>query len=113
MLFVYTTVKDESEAVILSNNIIRERYAACADFWPIRSIYTWEGFPEDVIQYMVIFTTDENKLERLIEYIKKLHSYKVPMIGTSEINIKNVDYQLLMKNYLFGEYDRYHNDPKL
>ena len=113
MLFVYTTVKDESEAVILSNNIIRERYAACADFWPIRSIYTWEGFPEDVIQYMVIFTTDENKLERLIEYIKKLHSYKVPMIGTSEINIKNVDYQLWMKNYLFGEYDRYHNDPKL
>jgi uncharacterized protein involved in tolerance to divalent cations len=54
---------------------------------------------------MMVFTSDENKLERLVEYIKKLHSYKVPMIGVTEVDIKNVDYQLWMKNYLFGEYN--------
>jgi periplasmic divalent cation tolerance protein len=105
MKFVYTTVKNEGEAAVLANNAIHAHLVACADFWPIRSLYMWEGYVEDIVQYMVVFTTDDRQVEDLTSLIKKLHSYKVPLVGVSDVHINNVDYQLWAKNYLYGEKD--------
>lgn len=103
MVFVYTTVKTEQEGVILGNNALAEHLVSCVDMWPVRSLYFWEGQPEDISQCMVLFTTDPERIDALTEFIKKNHSYKVPLIGVSPVKITNVDYHLWAKNSIYGE----------
>ena len=78
---VYTTTSGEEEAASIARTVVDERLAACGNILPkIRSIYRWQGVVEDEAESAVLFKTQADRVDALIQRIKTLHSYEVPDI---------------------------------
>ena len=75
---VYATFGDEAEARQIARTCIEEKLAACANIWPVASIYRWQGAIEDAQEFAALFKTSAECSEALIARIAALHSYDVP-----------------------------------
>ncbi len=79
VMFVYVTTADIEEAKTLGRKLVEEQLAACANILPgATSIFRWQGKVEEAEEAVLILKTTEQKLERLIERAKSLHSYDCP-----------------------------------
>ncbi len=92
IVFVYTTCSGREEARHLGLCAIEERIAICADFWAVESVYPWQGVMQDVDQYMVVITTQKVFADDLINFIRGLHSYSIPMISEVDTKFTNKTY---------------------
>lgn len=77
---VYVTAPDGKEARKIARAILKQRLAACANMFPSDSMYWWEGRIEGAKEIVVIFKTQEARVRRLIEAVRRLHPYEVPCI---------------------------------
>lgn len=92
MYVVLITAADEDEAGKLSRTLLDERLIACANRFPVRSIYRWQGKTEDHEEVMLICKTSDEVLDNLIKRVKELHSYEVPEIVAIPFVKGNDDY---------------------
>lgn len=92
MILVYIPCKDEEEAEKISKHLIKEKLIACANMWPIRSLYNWEGKLADEKETIIFAKSKKEHSERIIEEVKKIHSYDVPCIEIIESNA-NKEYE--------------------
>lgn len=92
IVFVYTTCRDREEARIIGLRAIEEKLAVCADFWEINSVYPWHGVIQEVDQYMLMITTQEDVSDALISFIGTVHSYTTPMITRLDTAVMNPTY---------------------
>ena len=53
---------------------------ACANIFPIESIYRWEGRIADEREYVVIAKTGARNFARVKKEVEKVHPYKIPCI---------------------------------
>lgn len=79
-LSVHTSFSSLSDAKEISNSIISDRLAACANILPAHSIYWWKGEIEGTDEVMVLFKTTEDKYPVLERRLRELHPYQTPMI---------------------------------
>ena len=93
MVFIYTTCKNIDEAEELGSLIVNKKIAACVDFWPVTSCYSWKGSFQCVAQAMLLITTFEAKLEEVTEIISENHSYSVPLIAGVDVRRINHPYK--------------------
>lgn len=75
---VYATFGSEEEARRIARACIEEKLAACANIWPIASVYRWQGAIEEAQEFAALFKTRAEGAEALIARIAALHSYDVP-----------------------------------
>lgn len=92
MIILYATHKDEANARIIINHLMKKKLIACANIFPIKSVYEWEGKIVDDAEIVTLLKTS-NKLHSKVEAeIKKIHPYKIPCI--IKIDAKaNKDYE--------------------
>jgi periplasmic divalent cation tolerance protein len=76
---VYFTVRDEAEARRIGKILVEERLAACINFFPVQSIYRWKGKVEESGENAMIAKTRADLAEKVIQRIKELHSYQIPV----------------------------------
>ncbi len=90
---VYVTCKDEKEAEKIGRILVAERLAGCVNIIPgIKSIYRWQGkIVKDNEALLVAKTTARNK-KKIVQAVKKNHSYKVPCINFLPVEIGNANY---------------------
>lgn len=100
MIFVSTTIKNKDEAEALVDEVINAKLAACADFWPVQSVYNWEGEKQSVAQYLIVFTTHNVQAPELEARIIAKHPYAVPMIARTNVDQVNNAYQLWVNETL-------------
>lgn len=93
MVFIYTTCETSEEAKRLGKLILDKKLGACVDYWPIGSMYQWEGSLKHVSQVMLSIATFENKLEDVNDLISNHHSYSVPMIAGVDVRRINRAYR--------------------
>jgi len=105
LVFIYTTCSDSKEARSLGFAALEEKLAICADFWPIESIYPWNGVIQDADQYMLVLTTQKDLSDKLIRFILGIHSYKIPVISESGAKIRNPAYSLWAERTLASNSD--------
>ncbi len=75
----YVTVGNIEEAQRISRTLIEEKIAACVNIIKdINSIYTWKGKVENEVEHLLLIKTTEEKCSKLIEKIRKIHSYENP-----------------------------------
>lgn len=87
-LFVYVTFPNVKEAEKISNTVVKEKLAACANIMPAhKSIYRWKGKVERAREVAVVFKTYHTKFTKLKNRIVKLHSYDVPCVVALEIEM--------------------------
>lgn len=93
VMFVYVTAADTDEAKSLGRRLVEEQLAACANILPgATSIFRWQGKVEEAAEAILILKTTEQKLERLIERAKSLHSYDCPCIEALPVVEGNRDF---------------------
>ncbi|WP_033220592.1 divalent-cation tolerance protein CutA [Kitasatospora phosalacinea] len=79
-LVVTTTHDDEARARELAAAAVRERLAACAQVYPVRSVYRWDGEVRDGAEWRVDLKTRAALAERLTAFIGERHPYDVPEV---------------------------------
>lgn len=92
MVLVYLTCKDKKEAEKISLHLLKKRLIACANIFPIRSLYWWEGKIAKGMESAVIAKTVSKKFKKIIKEVRKIHSYEVPCILRIEADA-NDDYE--------------------
>ena len=80
MTLVYITCKDKKEAEKISLNLLRKRLIACANIFPIKSMYWWKGSIVNDKENVLIAKTSNKNFKKLEKEVKKIHSYEIQCI---------------------------------
>ncbi len=97
-IFVYVTTPSKKEANKIALHLLKKRLVACANIFPIESVYWWKGKIEETKECILIVKTKKENWEKVKGEIKKIHPYTVPCI--TKINVEaNKEYE----DWLRGE----------
>lgn len=77
---IYVTAKDEEEAKKIGKALVSERLAACANIFPISSVYRWEGKVAEEGEAGMFLKSKKELVDKVIKRVKELHSYEVPCV---------------------------------
>jgi len=80
MIFIYTTCKDKKEARKIGEILVEEKLAACINYFPIESIYHWQGKIVKDKEFVLLVKTLKNNFQKAEKRVKQLHSYEIPCI---------------------------------
>jgi periplasmic divalent cation tolerance protein len=81
ILLALSTFPDSEVARRISNQLVNERFAACANILPsVESIYRWKGKIESGNETSVLFKLSEERQPAFQEKLRSLHPYDVPEI---------------------------------
>ncbi|MFE9425133.1 divalent-cation tolerance protein CutA [Kitasatospora sp. NPDC006697] len=79
-IVVTTTHDGEDKARALATSVVRERLAACAQVYPISSVYWWDGEVQAEPEWRVDFKTRAELADRLTAFIGEQHGYDTPEV---------------------------------
>ena len=82
MILIYITNPSEQVAKKVAKKLIDKKLIACANIFPVQSIYPWKGKLQEEKEVIILAKTKKNYLESVEEEVKKIHSYEVPCILT-------------------------------
>ena len=80
MTLVYVTCKDKKEAEKIAIHLLRKRLIACANVFPIKSMYWWQGKIANDKENVIIAKTNNKNFKKVVSEVKKIHSYEIPCI---------------------------------
>ena len=102
-IFVYSTVSNVEEARKIASHLLRRKLAACANFFPIESMYLWDSKIKTEPEIALILKTTAKNFSLLKKEIIKVHSYQTPCIAKIDVDLNTVYARWLKKNLSFGE----------
>ncbi|MGW4805322.1 divalent-cation tolerance protein CutA [Kitasatospora sp. NPDC004272] len=79
-LVLTTTHEDETLARELAAAAVRERLAACAQVYPVRSVYWWDGEVQEGAEWRIDLKTRAELAERLTAFLVERHPYQTPEV---------------------------------
>lgn len=77
---ICTAIPDEKAAEEIAARIVEKRLAACANTFPVKSVFHWKGKLERTTEFAVFLKTRAALAGRCEAEIKKLHPYELPEI---------------------------------
>ena len=81
ILLALSTFPDLETARRISNQLVNEKFAACANILPaVESIYRWKEKIETAAEVIVLFKTTQDRQKAFQEKLRSLHPYDVPEI---------------------------------
>jgi periplasmic divalent cation tolerance protein len=81
ILLALSTFPDAETARRISNQLVTEKFAACANILPaVESIYRWKEKIETAGEVIVFFKTTPDRRKVFQEKLRSLHPYDVPEI---------------------------------
>ena len=81
ILLALSTFPDAEIARRISNQLVTERFAACANiFTSVESIYRWKEKIESGNETLVFFKLSEDRQSAFQDKLRSLHPYDVPEI---------------------------------
>jgi len=76
----YVTAPDRTTARDIARAVVDQRLAACANLWPVESVYRWHDKLVETNEFVIVFKTRAALLPKLIGEIRRLHPSEVPCI---------------------------------
>jgi len=81
IVLALSTFPDHETAVRISNQLVAEKFAACANILPaVDSIYRWKEKIENGSETLVFFKVSEDRQPGFQGKLRSLHPYEVPEI---------------------------------
>jgi periplasmic divalent cation tolerance protein len=81
ILLALSTFPDAETARQISDQLVTERFAACANILPsVESIYRWKDKIESGNETLVFFKLSEDRQSAFQDKLRSLHPYDVPEI---------------------------------
>jgi periplasmic divalent cation tolerance protein len=85
ILFVVTTLPDESTAASIIRKLVEKKSAACGTIIPgARSIYRWKDAIEDSAEVVVVFKIPKAAATDFESELRSLHPYETPEVTAFE-----------------------------
>ena len=94
---IYITTGNEQEAELIANTLVEKKLVACANIFPIKSVYWWEGKIETATEQLVIIKTRRALFVVVRDRILQLHPYKVPEILAVPVEAGSEEYLRWLK----------------
>jgi len=98
IISVYTTMPDPESAGALSHQLISEKLAACANIFPVYSIYEWKSEIQSENETAVLFKTRAELWDRICSRIESLHPYDVPALVRYDVNASDAYTRWVLDN---------------
>lgn len=81
ILLALSTFPDAESARRISNQLVAEKFAACANILPgVESIYRWKAKIETGNETLAFFKLSQDRQAAFQEKLRSLHPYEVPEI---------------------------------
>jgi periplasmic divalent cation tolerance protein len=87
MIVVYVTYPNLKTAKRIVNVLLEKRLIACANLFPIESIYRWNDRVENSKEIVSVLKTDEKNWSKLQKTICELHPFDVPCIIKIKVEV--------------------------
>lgn len=92
-IMIYCTTQDKDSALKIANELVNKKLVACCNILPaITSVYNWQNEINTDSEVLIIMKTKSTLFKLVEQEIKKLHSYEVPEIISTEIIDGSKDY---------------------
>ncbi|MAG15540.1 divalent-cation tolerance protein CutA [Candidatus Woesearchaeota archaeon] len=98
MISVYITCKDLDEAKNIAKHLLDNKLIACANMFPVESMFNWDGKINDVKETAMFCKAKKENFKKIEEEVKKLHSYEVPCIVAFDWVDSNKHFSEWVKN---------------
>lgn len=85
----YITISTKEAGELLGNFAIEKKLAACANIFPINSIFPWEGDIQNSGEYVLILKTILSRKIELLSFIEQNHPYELPCILNWEVEVND------------------------
>jgi periplasmic divalent cation tolerance protein len=79
-ILVYITHKNGNEARKVVSHLLKKKLVACANIFPIESLYWWKGRIERTKEIVTIVKTRKENWKKVKAEVERIHPYKVPCI---------------------------------
>jgi periplasmic divalent cation tolerance protein len=91
---IYITNPDIKTAKKIASVLLEKKLIACANIFPVQSMYKWNGETKNTKEVVVILKTNSKNWKKIKQIVKKLHPYKIPCIIkiSAEANNKFADW---------------------
>lgn len=103
ILLFYIPAASNSEAISLGQKAIENRIAACANIFPVQSIFPWNGTIQTEHEFVLVLKTLPFLQDKVEEFISSHHSYEVPCIMSWLAEV-NESYGMWIKNNVSVEH---------
>jgi periplasmic divalent cation tolerance protein len=77
---ITTTYPDKESAKSVAKLLIEKRLVACAQIFPIESMYLWQGQIHDEDETILIAKSKTLLFDKIVATIRDNHTYEVPQI---------------------------------
>jgi len=82
---VLITTPDERSAKSIAQTVLERRLAACANYFPIKSLYWWKEHIEEADEFILLLKIRTEDFEDLKKLVLKMHPYEIPCIVRYDI----------------------------
>ena len=89
---IQTTVDSEEEVRRIAKKLIELNYAACVQFFPIKSIYRWKEQIEESEEYLLLIKSTLKNKDKIIAFLEKEHAYELPEIMVTSLDYVSKEY---------------------
>ncbi len=93
---IYIICKNNAEAAKIAKALLSKKLIACANVFPIGSVYRWEGKIKNDKEVVLITKTKAQNYEKIKRAVSKIHSYEIPCIMKINAVANEPYYQWLM-----------------
>jgi len=80
LILVYITNPTKAEANKIARVLLKKHLIACANIFPIESLYRWQGKIADESEFVLIAKTKKENYNKVKKEVEKIHSYSIPCI---------------------------------
>jgi len=85
LVSISVTCRDLKEAKNIAKSLLDKKFVACANMWPVDSIYRWQGKVVKDKEIIVVFKSLAKNISVISKEIKRIHSYQLPAIIIEKI----------------------------
>ena len=87
IVFVYITNPNEKEAYEVARYLLEKKLIACANIFPVKSIYWWKGKIANEKESVLIAKTFDRNFDKVKTEVEKIHPYETPCIAKISVKV--------------------------
>ncbi|MBR9690421.1 divalent-cation tolerance protein CutA [Candidatus Woesearchaeota archaeon] len=89
MIEIHSACSGDDEAQKIAKALLEKKLVACANFFLVQSLFWWEGKIEKESETLLVLKTKKANEKKVVEEIKKLHSYDLPVITVHTVSFND------------------------
>ncbi|MDO8955896.1 MAG: divalent-cation tolerance protein CutA [Deltaproteobacteria bacterium] len=103
-LVVISTAGSEKEGWKIAQKLVEAKLAACVNVIPkVTSFFYWEGKLCQAQEVVLLIKTIQKQLKKIINEIKKIHSYEIPEVISLQVDGGEEGYLKWVNKMLAGK----------